>query len=54
MWNVMTKYFVMCVKAYKEKKLSASCLGPTFISAGCANWKDAPVNFANHEKVNVM
>ena len=40
----------VCVKAYKEKKLSASCLEPTFISTGYTNWKDATVNFANHEK----
>ena len=46
----MTRYFVVCVKAYKEKKLSASCLEPTFISTGYTNWKDATVNFANHEK----
>lgn len=39
-----------CVKAHKEKKLSASCVEPSFISTGYTNWKDATVNFAKHEK----
>ena len=42
----------LCVKAYREKKLSSGLIDLSFISNGFSNWKDACVNFKAHECSN--
>ena len=40
----------ICVKAHKEKKLSASSVKSAYMSNGYTNWKDAINNFNQHER----
>ena len=45
-------FWHLCVKAYAEKKLKTENLGPSYISSGYTNWKEAHRRFNSHEKSN--
>lgn len=42
----------LCVKAYKEGKLSGKSSDAAFVSTGFTNWKDACVKFRTHDSSN--
>ena len=47
-----TVFCYLCVKAYRENKLTRGTIDPSFISRGFSNWKDASVKLKAHECSN--
>ena len=42
-------YCFLCIKAYKERKISVKNTDPAFISTGFRNWKYALIKFRTHD-----